>query len=137
MHESIIMLCPPPHLHCPHFCNTVARLLPKIRRHPQPPFCMSYTIQYWLWQYLVKAKTFCGTVFPVPVVMGAPVPTAVSRWGLCPRCPGSGRCVSGVNVSSSQLGFSRGHGVCWEGQATQTQGSTTTVGHGGECGIGL
>jgi len=54
--ESIIMLCPP-HLHCPHFCNTVARLLPKIRRPPQPPFCLSYTVRYWLWQYLVKANT--------------------------------------------------------------------------------
>jgi len=26
----------------------------------------------------------CGTVFPVSVVVGAAVPAAVCRWGLCP-----------------------------------------------------
>ena len=32
----------------------------------------------------------CGTVFPVSVVVGAAVPAAVCRWGLCPQCPGVG-----------------------------------------------
>jgi len=39
-------------------------------------------------------------VFPVSVVVGAAVPAAVCCWGLCPRCPGVGRCLSGVNISS-------------------------------------
>ena len=29
----------------------------------------------------------------------------VNRWGLCPRCPGVGRCLSGVNRSSSSSGL--------------------------------
>jgi len=29
------------------------------------------------------------------------VPAAVCRWGLCPRCPGAGRCLPGVYISSS------------------------------------
>jgi len=29
------------------------------------------------------------------------VPAALCRWGLCPRCPGVGRCLSGVHGSSS------------------------------------
>jgi len=36
----------------------------------------------------------------VPVVVGAAVPTAVCDGGLCPRCPGVGRCLSGVDISS-------------------------------------
>ena len=42
----------------------------------------------------------CGTVFPVSVVVGAAVPAAVCRWGLCPCCPSVARCLSGVNISS-------------------------------------
>jgi len=34
-------------VHCPHCCNTIARLLRKIRRPPRPLLCMLYTIQYW------------------------------------------------------------------------------------------
>ena len=30
---------------------------------------------------------------------GAAVPAAVCRWGLCPCCPGVGRCLSGVYIS--------------------------------------
>jgi len=26
------------HLHCPHYCNAIARLLRNIRRPPDPPF---------------------------------------------------------------------------------------------------
>jgi len=37
-----------------------------------------------------------STVFPVSAVVGAAVPAAVCRWGLCPCCPGVGRCLSGV-----------------------------------------
>jgi len=33
-------------------------------------------------------------------VVGAAVPAAVCRWGLCPRCSGVGRCLSGVYISS-------------------------------------
>jgi len=40
---------------------------------------------------------------PVSVVVGAAVPVVVCRWGLCPRCPGVGRCLSGVYVSSLVL----------------------------------
>jgi len=40
----------------------------------------------------------CGTV---SVVEGAVVPVVVYRWGLCPHCPGVGRCLSGVSISSS------------------------------------
>ena len=35
----------PSHLHCPHSCNTIARLLRSIRRSPRPLFCMPYTKQ--------------------------------------------------------------------------------------------
>ena len=42
----------------------------------------------------------CGTVFPVSAVVGAAVPAAVCRWGLCP-CPGVGRCLSRVNNHNS------------------------------------
>jgi len=38
----------------------------------------------------------CGTVFSVSAVVGAAVPAAVCRWGLCPCCPGVGRCLLGV-----------------------------------------
>jgi len=46
----------PSHLHCPHYCNTIARLLRKIRRPPDPPFVCYKIIQYWKWQYRVKAN---------------------------------------------------------------------------------
>ena len=36
--ESIIPLLPPTHLHCPHYCNTIARLLREKRLLPDPPF---------------------------------------------------------------------------------------------------
>ena len=38
------------------------------------------------------------SVFPMSVVVGAAVPAAVCRWGLCSRCPGMGRCLWGVNI---------------------------------------
>ena len=47
----------PARLHCPHCCNTIARLLGNIRPPPRPPLCMSYTIQNWQLQYRVKAKS--------------------------------------------------------------------------------
>jgi len=46
----------------------------------------------------------CGTVFPVSAVVGAAVPAAVCRWGLCPCCPGVGRCLSGVNNHHQNAG---------------------------------
>jgi len=51
----------------------------------------------------------CGTVFPVSAVVGAAVPAAVCRWGLCPCCPGVGRCLSGVYISSSARNTGGGH----------------------------
>jgi len=36
-----------PHQHCAHNCTTFARLLRNIRPPSDPPWCMSYTIQYW------------------------------------------------------------------------------------------
>ena len=44
-----------------------------------------------------------GLGFPVFVVVGAAVPAAVCRWGLCSRCADVGRCLSGVYVSSSDV----------------------------------
>jgi len=43
VHESIV-LCqpPPPYLHCPHYCNTITRLLRNIRRPPDLP-CVCHT----------------------------------------------------------------------------------------------
>jgi len=37
VNESIIILWPPPHQHCPHYCTSTASLLRNIRRHPDPP----------------------------------------------------------------------------------------------------
>jgi len=42
-----------------------------------------------------------GTTVMMSVVLGAAVLAAVCRWGLCPRCPGVGRCLLGVNMSSA------------------------------------
>ena len=36
---------PPPHLHCSHYCNTIADYC-AIYDPPHDPFCMSYTIHY-------------------------------------------------------------------------------------------
>ena len=45
----------------------------------------------------------CGTVFPVSVVVGAAVPAAVCRWGLCSRCPGVGRSLGGEHHHHPKL----------------------------------
>jgi len=42
------------------------------------------------------------TVFPLSVVVGAAAPAAVCRWGVCPQCPGVGRCLSGVYISEEE-----------------------------------
>jgi len=44
-------------------------------------------------------------MFPLSVVMGAAVPAAVCRWGLCPRCPGVGRCLLGAYVGNPGFGI--------------------------------
>ena len=36
----------PSHLLCPHYCNTLARLLCNAQRPPSP-LCLPYTIPYW------------------------------------------------------------------------------------------
>jgi len=38
-----------------------------------------------------------GLCSPCSVVLGMSVAAAVRRKRLCPRCPGAGRCLSGVN----------------------------------------
>jgi len=40
IHHALIA---PSHLHCPHYCKTIARLLRKIRRPPDPPL-VCYTL---------------------------------------------------------------------------------------------
>jgi len=47
---------PPRDIHCPPWCNTIARLLGSIRLLIQTPACVLYTIQYWYTQYRVKAN---------------------------------------------------------------------------------
>jgi len=46
----------PARLHCPHCCNTIARPLGNTQPPTRIPLCMPYTIQYWQWQYRVKAN---------------------------------------------------------------------------------
>ena len=46
---------------------------------------------------MTKRLARCGTLFLMSAVVGAAVPAAVCRWGLCSCCPGVGRCLSGVN----------------------------------------
>ena len=57
--KQLYPFLPPAYLHCPPWCNTIARLLDSIRFPFQPPVCLLYTIQYWQSQYLVKAKACC------------------------------------------------------------------------------
>jgi len=47
----------------------------------------------------VDFEVACGVVCLVSMVVGATVLTTVCRWGRCPRCPGVGRCLSGVYSS--------------------------------------
>jgi len=51
-------------------CATIAQYMTPIR----PPLCMPYTIQYWQWQYRVKAKL--GAV-------ASPCPCVVCGFVLC------------------------------------------------------
>jgi len=46
----------PAHLHRPHDCNTLLDYCAIYDPPPRLPFCMPYTIQYWQYQYRVKAK---------------------------------------------------------------------------------
>ena len=55
VHESIIRSCPPAHLHCPPWCNASARSLGSARLL-RTLVCMLCIIQYWQYQYRVKAK---------------------------------------------------------------------------------
>jgi len=51
----------------------------------------------WTVSKVVQGLARCGTVFPMSAVVGAAITAAVGRWGLCPCCPGVGRCLSRVN----------------------------------------
>ena len=53
--------CSPPPNRNAHYYNTIGRLLRYTLRPPQLPLCMPSTIQYWQWQYLVKAKRYSVT----------------------------------------------------------------------------
>jgi len=44
------------YLHCPPWCNTIARLLSSIRLPLRAPVCMLYNKHDWQHQYRVKAK---------------------------------------------------------------------------------
>ena len=46
-------------LHCPRYCDTIARLLRNKRLPPRPLLSPPYTIPYWSCQYRVKAKARC------------------------------------------------------------------------------
>ena len=54
--ESIILLLPPPPAKptlLQYYCTPMRNIRPPHR----PPLCMPYAIQYWPWQYRVKAKS--------------------------------------------------------------------------------
>jgi len=80
--ESIIRVCPP-HLQRLPYCNTNARPLRNIRP-PPPPLCMPYTIQYWWWQYRVKATTGRSRAFTL-VMERAEGAQLDGRWSKCLR----------------------------------------------------
>ena len=61
-------------------------------RGSTPPVARRYSLN------LCVCHLRCGTVFPVSAVVVAAVPAAVCRWGLCPCCPGVGRCLSGYTI---------------------------------------
>ena len=58
VHESILFIPPPPVLPTllHGYCTTTTQHTTAIR----PRLCMSYTIEYWSWQYRVKAKSIVG-----------------------------------------------------------------------------
>jgi len=60
VHESIIMVCPT-HLHSPHYCNTIARLLPNIRR--PPPTALGYAIYHAILVMAIACKGQFGCRF--------------------------------------------------------------------------
>jgi len=53
-----------PYLESLPYCNTIAWPLRNLHPPPTPPF-MPYTIQYWGWQCLVKAKEACRSLSPI------------------------------------------------------------------------
>jgi len=60
----IIIYCPP-HPHCPHYCNTIARLLGSIRLSLRTLVCMLYTIQYVYEQSANSHKNRCALRNPL------------------------------------------------------------------------
>jgi len=60
VHEPIIIWLPPPHLHFPHYCNTIERLLRNIRPPPTPFLYTTHpTILALAISYRVKPKLSC------------------------------------------------------------------------------
>ena len=68
----------PLHLHCSHYCNTIARLRRNIQPPTRLPQSMPYTIQYWQGQYRVKAnitvrslsgEALLGSQFSAPIAV--------------------------------------------------------------------
>jgi len=62
VHESIISVLPPPHLHFPHDYNTIARPLRNIQRHPPDTSCVCYTQKE-----NTKAWTRCAVCDTTPI----------------------------------------------------------------------
>ena len=64
-------------------------------------------IYIYIYTYIYIYVYLCGTVYPMPAIVGAVVPAAVCRWGVYPLSPGVRRCLSGVNIIViSSLGLS-------------------------------
>jgi len=62
-HEPIVFYCLPLHEHVTllhSYCVTIAQYTTSLR----PPLCVLYTIQYWSWQYCVKANLRQGRYGP-------------------------------------------------------------------------
>ena len=68
----------------------------------RPPVCMPYTIQYWLWQYRLKANSFSAEVPPLyrafsPIsVFTYSHPTVLRSQGL--RCDARARLLSAPSL---------------------------------------
>jgi len=98
LHSSLILLFL--HLHCSRHCTTNAQY-----ETPHPtPLCMSYTIQYWQWQYRVKPKgqrgLYIDTAPPIGLAIW-PLQDIILRRGLYAR------------INHPFIPRARLHCLCW------------------------
>jgi len=71
-----------PYLHCPHYCNIVARLLRNVRPPPNP-FCMAY-IHHTILVMVISCKGQALTPFPpLDYFSGSSVSVLRARTPLC------------------------------------------------------